>query len=63
MSPSESANTSARSASGEPAPPAAPSAGKAHALTQADLAALAEKVYALLKKELRTERERLGRIS
>ena len=62
MSLSESANTSARSVSGEPAAPAAPSADQVQALTQVDLAVLAEKVYALLKKELRIERERLGRI-
>jgi len=60
MSLSESANTSAQPVGNEQAALAASDTGQALALTQADLAALAEKVYALLKKELRIERERLG---
>jgi hypothetical protein len=39
----------------------APEARQAASLDQIDLKALAEKIYQLLKKEARIERERLGR--
>lgn len=41
-----------------PTTPASP--GQADGLAEAELQALAEKVYALLKQELRLERERYG---